>query len=148
MARGRQAVVKSVFVDSSVLFTATNSPTGGSAKLFTLKNIKLMVSQLVLTETERNVRNKLHSYQLQRFFKLVEKTQILNQKPDSSLIIKAKKVIAEKDAVILAEAKQAKCDFLVTLDKKDFLNERVAKFLKPSIALTPKDLIGLLQPSL
>ncbi|HLA04242.1 MAG TPA: PIN domain-containing protein [Patescibacteria group bacterium] len=139
--------MKSVFIDSSVLFTATNSPTGGSAKLFTLANIKLQVSPLVLTETERNVRSKLHSYQLQRFFKLVEKTQILNQKPDPDLIIKAKKVIAEKDAVILAEAKQAKCDFLVTLDKKDFLNEKVAIFLKPSIALTPKDLIGLLQPS-
>ena len=136
--------MRSVFIDSSVLFTATNSPTGGSAKLFTLANIKLQVSPLVLTETERNVRSKLHSYQLQRFFKLVEKTQILNQKPDPDLIIKAKKAIAEKDAVILAEARQAKCDFLVTLDKKDFLNERVAQFLKPSIALTPKDLIKTL----
>ena len=136
--------MRSVFIDSSVLFTATNSPTGGSAKLFTLANVKLLVSPLVLTETERNVRSKLHSYQLQRFFKLVEKTQILNQKPDPSLIIEAKKVIAEKDAVILAEARQAKCDFLVTLDKKDFLNERVAQFLKPSIALTPKDLIKTL----
>ena len=140
--------MKSVFIDSSVFFTATNSPTGGSAKLFTLANIKLLVAPLVLTETERNVRSKLHSYQLQRFFKLAEKTQILNQKPDLSLIIKAKKVIAEKDAVILAEAKLAKCDFLVTLDKKDFLNEKVAKFLKPSIALTPKNLIELLQSSL
>ena len=139
--------MKSVFIDSSVFFTATNSPTGGSAKIFTLTNIKLLVSPLVLMETERNVRSKLHSYQLQRLFKLADKTQILNQKPDPDLIIKAKKVIAEKDAVILAEAKQAKCDFLVTLDKKDFLNEKVAIFLKPSIALTPKDLIGLLQPS-
>src|SRR3990167_6091675 len=108
----------------------------------------LLISPLVLTETERNVRSKLHSYQLQRFFKLAEKTQIVNQKPDPGLIIKAKKVIAEKDAVILAEAKLAKCDFLATLDKKDFLNKKVAKFLKPSIALTPKDLIGLLRPSL
>src|SRR3990167_2888428 len=140
--------MKSVFIDSSVFFTATNSPTGGSAKLFTLTNIKLLVSPLVLTETERNVRSKLHSYQLQRFFKLAEKTQILNQKPAPGLIIKAKKVIAEKDAVILSEAKLAKCDFLVTLDKKDFLNEKVAKFLKPSIALTPKDIIELLRPSL
>ena len=136
--------MKSVFIDSSVFFTATNSPTGGSAKLFTLANIKLLASPLVLTETERNVRSKLHSYQLQRFFKLAEKTQTLNQKPDPGLIIIAKKIIAEKDAVILAEAKQVKCDFLVTLDRKDFLNEKVAKFLKPSIALTPKDLIKTL----
>ena len=139
--------MKSVFVDSSVLFTAANSPTGGSAKLFTLKNIKLLLSPLVLTETERNIRNKLYSHQLERFFKLVEKARILDQNPDSNLIRKSRKVINEKDSAILAEAKLAKSDFLVTLDKKDFLNEKVAKFLKPSVALTPKDLIELLHPS-
>ena len=137
--------MKSVFIDSSVLFTAANSPTGGSAKLFTLKNIKLVVSPLVLTETERNIRKKLHTFELERFFKLVAKIHILDQKPDPSLIIKAKKVIAEKDAVILAEAKQAKSDFLVTLDKKDFLNEKVTQYLKPTIALTPKMLFEFLK---
>lgn len=130
--------MKSVFLDSSVLFTATNSPTGGSAKLFTIKKIRLVVSTLVLTETERNVRKKLQSYHLERFFALVGKTQILDQKPDINLTRSAKKVIAAKDAVILAEAKQAGVNFLVTLDKKDFLNEKVAKYLKPTIALTPK----------
>ena len=144
MARGRQADVKSVFVDSSVLFTAANSPTGGSAKLFTLKNIKLLLSPLVLTETERNIRNKLYSHQLERFFKLVEKAQILDQNPDSNLIRKSRKVINEKDSAILAEAKLAKSDFLVTLDKKDFLKEEVAKFAKPTIVVTPKMLFELL----
>lgn len=137
--------MQSVFVDSSVFFTAVNSPTGGSAKLFTLKNIKLVVSPVVLTETERNLRNKLQSYHLARFFKLVAKTQILDQKPDLSLVKKAQKVIEEKDSVILAEAKLAKCDFLVTLDKKDFLNEKVTRFLKPKVALTPKELIEILE---
>lgn len=137
--------MKSVFIDSSVFFTASNSPTGGSAKLFTFKNIKLMVSHVVLTETERNVRNKLYNHQLERFFMLVSKTQILDQKPNINLIKKAQKVIEQKDSVILAEAKLAECDFLVTLDRKDFLNERVAKFLKPNVALTPKDLIELLE---
>ena len=97
-----------------------------------------------MTETERNVRKKLHSYQLERFFKLVGKMQILDQKPDMELIAKAKKIIAEKDAVILVEAKLSKADFLVTLDKKDFLNEKVADFLKPTIALTPKILFEVL----
>lgn len=137
--------MKSVFLDSSVMFTAANSPTGGSSKLFTIKNIKLVASPLVLTETERNIRKKLQSYQLERFFKLVALTQITNQKPDIRLIKKARDVIEEKDSVILVEAKLAKCDFLVTLDKKDFLNEKVAKFLKPTSALTPKELLELYQ---
>ena len=146
MAGRRQALAtKSVFVDSSVFFTAVNSPTGGSSKLFTIKNIDLMVSPLVLVETERNVRGKLHSYQLERFFKLVALTQVIDQKPALKLIKKARTIIAEKDSVILAEAKLAKCDFLVTLDKKHFLNEKVANFLKPTIALTPKDLIELVE---
>src|SRR4030042_6045286 len=121
--------MKSVFIDSSVLFTASNSPTGGSAKLFTLKSIKLVVSPLVLTETERNIRKKLHSYELERFFKLVARTHILDQKPDVDLVRQAKRVIIEKDAVILAEARLSKSDFLVTLDKKDFLNEKVIQYL-------------------
>lgn len=137
--------MKSVFVDSSVFFTATNSPTGGSAKLFTFKNIKLVVSFLVLTETERNVRNKLQPFHLERFFKLVQKTQVLNQEPDPNLIKKALKIIEAKDAPILTDFKLAKYDFLVTLDKKDFLNEKVAEFLKPKVALTPKDLIEILE---
>ena len=146
MAGRRQALAtKSVFVDSSVFFTAVNSPTGGSSKLFTIKNIDLMVSPLVLVETERNVKGKLHSYQLERFFKLVALTQVIDQKPALKLIKKARTIIAEKDSVILAEAKLAKCDFLVTLDKKHFLNEKVANFLKSTTAITPKDLIELVE---
>ncbi len=133
--------MKTVFVDSSVLFTATNSPTGGSAKLFTIEEIKLIVSPWVLTETERNIRAKLHDYHLDRFFRLVGQTQIFCRELDIKLLERAQKVIAKKDAVILAEARFSKSDFLVTLDRKDFLNEKVAKFLKPTIALTPKDLI-------
>lgn len=137
--------MKTVFVDSSVLFTATNSPTGGSSKLFTISGIKPVVSAWVLTETERNVRAKLHNYHLERFFNLVSKTQILDQQPNSDLVNKAKKVIAQKDAIILAEAKLSKVDFLVTLDRKDFLNEKVAKFAKPTRVLTPKMLFDFLK---
>ena len=133
--------MKTIFVDSSVLFSAVNSPTGGSSKLFTLKNIKLITSKLVLTETERNVRKKLHEYHLDRFFMLVSKMKILKQVPDDSLIKKALRVIVEKDSVILAESKKSRGDFLVTLDKKHFLTKKAEKFLFPQKPLTPKMLI-------
>lgn len=136
---------KNVFVDSSVFFTAVNSPAGGSAKLFTLKNITLVTSLLVLAETERNVRQKLEEYHRERFFLLVKKLTILNQLPKPRLVAKAKKVIAQKDAVILAEAKQAKTDFLVTLDKKHFLTAPVVRFLNPQQVVTPKILIEMTQ---
>ncbi len=137
--------MKTVFVDSSVLFSAVNSPTGGSSKLFTFKNIKLITSRLVLTETERNVRKKLHEYHLDRFFMFVGKIEILDQVPKDKLIKKAKKVIAEKDSVILSESKNSKANILVTLDKKHFLTSSVARFLFPQKALTPKMLIEILE---
>lgn len=72
---------------------------------------------------------------------LADQLEIIDQIPDEKLIAKAKEVIAEKDAVILAESKKAECDFLVTLDKKHFLTSQVSKFLKPKKALTPKQLL-------
>lgn len=140
--------MKTVFVDSSVLFSATNSPTGGSAKLFTLTKIHLVTSPVVLTEVERNVRKKLQSYHLERFFMLVKKLTILQQKPNSRIIARAKKVIVAKDAVILSEAKQAKADVLVTLDTKHFLTPAVGSFLKPQKAATPKMLHEVLSREL
>jgi len=134
--------MKRAFLDSSVLFTAVNSPSGGSAKLFTLKKIKLVASKVVLTETERNVRKKLRGYHLKRFFLLVGQLEVLDQKPNPKLIEKARRVIVKKDAVILAEAKKSKCDFLITLDKKHFFPRSVAKFIKPQKILTPKMLLS------
>ena len=69
--------------------------------------------------------------------------------PNAETVKKYQKIVIDfGDAHVLASCHEAKADFLVTLDKKDFLNERVAQFLKPSIALTPKDIIELLRPSL
>lgn len=136
--------MRKVFLDSSVLFTAVNSPTGGSSKLFTLKRLMLCTSRVVLTEVERNVRKKLQSYHLDRFFLLVSKLQIIKQKPRATLINLAKKVIHEKDAVILAEAKQAEIDILATLDMKHFFTEKAMKFIAPKKIMTPKMVIEMM----
>lgn len=141
MAKARSTLKKTAFLDSSVLFTASNSPSGGSSKLFTLKGIELVTSELVLAEVERNVRKKLQSHNLERFFMLASKLTILKHKPEEKLISKAKKVIVEKDAVILAEAKNAKTNFLITLDRKHFFKPPVVSFLKPQKVLTSKEFI-------
>ncbi|MBM3208731.1 type II toxin-antitoxin system VapC family toxin [Candidatus Shapirobacteria bacterium] len=145
MAQRRPALkpATTVFLDSSVLFTAVNSPIGGSAKLFTLSKIKLVTSPLVLAEVERNVRKKLQGYHRERFFKLAAGIKIVEQRPDDRLIQQAQKFIVEKDAVILAEAKNSKADFLVTLDKKHFLQESVKNFLSPQKVLAPKGLLEM-----
>ena len=47
-------------------------------------------------------------------------------------------MIVKQDAVILAEAKMAKANYLITLDKKHFLIPEVVSFLKPKKIFTPK----------
>lgn len=130
-----------IFLDSSVLFSAVNSPTGGSAKLFTLKNVTVCVSPVILAEVERNCRKKLHAYHLDRFFRLVSFCTILDQLPEKRLIKKAKQAIHEKDAVILAEVKQSTCDSVVSLDIKHFFSKEARDFLKPIQVMTPKEII-------
>ena len=74
----------------------------------------------------------------------MEKIEILNQEPDLALIQKARKVIVEKDAAILAEAKMARCDCLITLDRKHFFTPKATRFLRPKRILTPKMLFDTL----
>lgn len=137
----RRSAVSLAFLDSSVLFSAVNSPSGGSAKLFTLKDLKLVASTLVLTEVERNIREKLESYHLERFFLLVSDIDIISSVPTQVQIQKAQEFIAKKDAPILASFLTSKARFLITLDKKHFLIDSVESFVKPSRVVTPKMLI-------
>lgn len=132
-----------VFLDSSVWFAAVCSPTGGSSFILSLtpKRIEIITTATILAEVERNVRGKLEIYHLERFFNLVKKVQVLNQLPDKRLIKQAKKVIATKDATVLAEAKRIKPDFLITLDKKHFLKDKVKRFIKKTKICTPGEYI-------
>lgn len=143
MARRRQTLT-SAFVDSSVLFAAVSSPSGGSAKLLTLPSLELVTSKLVLTEVERNVRKKLQTYHLERFFTLASKLEVRDTVIDEKMIISAKKVIVDKDAAILAEAKKSRVRYLVTLDRKDFFQSRVFAYIKPAKIVTPGELITAL----
>lgn len=133
----------SVFLDSSVWFAAICSPTGGSAFVFerSNKDFKIITSKTILAETEKNVQEKLHFYHLERFAHLISKAKTLPKPTLLTLVERAKKVIVEKDAVILAEAKNAKCDYFLTLDRKHFLKDPVQSFIKPTKIFTPGDFI-------
>lgn len=135
---GRRQNLKLAFLDSSVLFSAVCSPTGGSAKLFTIKRLRLCTSTLVLTETERNIRKKLEFYHLERFFTLVNQLEIIQATPNEKQITQAERIIVQKDAVILSSAKLAKVDLIFTLDQKHFLTSLAQDFVKPAKILTPR----------
>ena len=136
MAKRRSTLY--LFLDSSVLFTAVNSSFGGSAKLFTLPDVKLHVFRVVLHEVEKNVRKKLGEIYLERFFRLIDQSTVLNIQSSENEIVKAGKVIMAKDSAILAEFKRSICTHLITLDKRDFLQDTVFKFVAPKKIWTPK----------
>ena len=142
MAKRRSAL--KLFLDSSVLFTAVNSSFGGSAKLFTLKSVELHVSKVVLHEVEKNVGKKLGEMYLERFLRLVEKLIITHELPSLKQIERAKRVIVEKNSVILSEFKSSDCSHLITLDKRDFLQDKVVEYVKPKKIWTPKMLFEYL----
>lgn len=69
---------------------------------------------------------------------LVKHLHIVQKYPDDQEVQKARQVIVEKDATILSEAKLSNCKFLLTLDKKDFIQDKVREYIKPKQILTPK----------
>lgn len=136
-----------IFIDSSVLFSATYSPRGHSRDLI-LKAVRgeivLVISKLVLAETalnlEKEVKDKLYLLGFIEEFVSFEFVQ-----PTKRQVLVASKLVEPKDAAIVAAAKKAKVDFLVTLDKKHLLGKSViAKFIEADI-VTPHEVVKRLK---
>ncbi|MFZ5632313.1 MAG: PIN domain-containing protein [Bacillota bacterium] len=111
-----------VFFDSSVLIAGLASPDGGSAVLLAMAEMRLItpvISEMVVTEVIRNIEKKLLRC-LPQYHRLFKSLPFEIADPTEDFIISARKLINEKDAIILAAAMNAKIDFLVTLDRHFF----------------------------
>ena len=112
-----------IFLDSSVLFSAVASATGGSRALIVLaelRMVRLVVSQLVFVEVERNLHRKAPML-LADFAELRASIQWeIVPDPTTEQVQACLQVIVPKDAPILAAALAAKPYCLVTLDGRDF----------------------------
>ncbi len=109
-----------VFVDASVLIAASYSPTGASREIIRQAirgNVTLIASELVLEETRENLRAKAPEA-------LVSLEQILDivpfelVQPTEQQVLQAASYTALKDAPIVAAAKRARVDYLVSLDRR------------------------------
>lgn len=115
-----------VFIDSSVLIAAAISPTGSARDLIisSLNNkFKVILSDLVLEETARNLSNKapIALPALQLFLEALNPEVV---SPPKSLILKVSKVIDLRDAPIVAGAISSKADYLVSFDRKHLLQQK------------------------
>jgi predicted nucleic acid-binding protein len=128
-----------LFIDSSVLFSAANSARGHSRDLILMgarREIIILLSDFVLEETIRNLTQLKHP-PLAELGKLLENSNIEIVEVNRPAVLEAGKFIVMKDAPIIAAAKSAKADMLVSLDKKHILNRpELENYIKASI-LTP-----------
>jgi len=136
-----------IFLDTSILITALLSSRGGSFYILSqLKNkYRFLINEYVLKETLEVIEEKLPQKEelKSRLFSLLgfSKIGILSH-PSKSLLKKISKIINKEDAPVLISAIE-NAKFLLTLDKKDFLNPRVLEFAQKynlSI-LTPKEFL-------
>lgn len=137
--RAAQAGRWRVFLDTSVLIAGLASPTGASAAIRDLgeaEELRIVLSRQVLVEADR-VLVKKFPHLIERYRRFIKNfSPELADDPSSHAVRTAETVIDPDDAPILAAAKQAHVDYLVTLNTKHFLKPKVRAFL-PVPILTP-----------
>lgn len=108
------------FIDASVLIAASYSPTGASREIIRQAirgNVRLVASKLVFEETGKNLSAKAPEVvvSLQQFLNTVP---FELERPTKRQVLQAASYTALKDAPIVAAAKRARVDYLVSLDRR------------------------------
>ncbi len=138
-----------IFIDSSVLFSAANSARGHSRDLMMMGangEITIIFSDYVLEETRRNL-SQLKNPPLDALNEILDNAGTEVVQVNKQAVLDAAKVIVLKDAPIIAAAKTAKVDVLVSLDKKHILNHpELETYIKAPI-LTPAEAYQKLKAS-
>lgn len=133
-----------VFLDANVLIAGLASRTGVSAAIRNLGEsgqIVIVLSRQVLVETDRIINKKFpHLIDHQRAF-LTHFSPVLADDPPPEAVRAASDAIHPGDAAILAAAKQADVEYLVTLNTRHFMTPRVRAFFSPPI-VTPAEFLG------
>jgi len=113
------------FLDTSVLYAAAYSETGASREILRQAirgAVGLVISQLVLEEARRNLQAKAPEV-LTDLDRLCEAVDFEIVRPTVRDIKAAAQYIVPKDAPIVAAAKRAQVDFLVSLDRRHLVGQ-------------------------
>lgn len=125
-AQAKIGKVNKVFIDSSVLIAAAISAHGSARDLIKKSfrgEVEVIISDLVIEETQRNLANKAPQAlpALQLFLESLNPQVV---RPSKLQVSKTSKVIDIKDAPIVAGAIKSKADYLVTYDRKHLLSHK------------------------
>lgn len=114
-----------VFLDASVLISASISATGASRELFNLANrnlVKLITNEDAVIEAKRNLAKKLPEGVAVLQFLLNTPIISVADSPMLETIEKVLKYTVRKDAPIVAGAIETQSKYLVTFDRKHLIN--------------------------
>jgi predicted nucleic acid-binding protein len=103
-----------------VLIAASYSPTGASREIIRQAirgTISLVVSNLVLEETERNLAIKAPKA-LPAIQQFLDAIPFETARPTKGQVLESAQYTAHKDAAIVAAAKSAQVDYLISLDRR------------------------------
>lgn len=138
-----------LFFDASCLIAAAGSPRGGSGFLLGLCSRRLLraaISQPVMEEAERNIRQKLRGEAMARYRALLQNApMLLAPVPPLALRRRELRLINPKDDHVVAVAVAIHAPYLVTLDQPLVEQVRVAGIALA--AMTPGEFIRDLLPS-
>ena len=136
-----------VFVDSSVVIAAAVSSRGRARELMqfgAIGRIDLAVSDLVIAEARRNL-DKKAPHAISVFDQFIEFGRLTLSKPTSALIVDVAKVVAGKDAPIVAGAITAGARLIASYDRKHLLSRasEIWEAFQIQVA-TPDSILALL----
>lgn len=138
--------MRRIFFDANVIIAGSMSRTGASHALLLLAEagmFQMVVSQLVLDETERNLRLKLPTA-LPVLVELLANIRIeMVADPPANEFAQWLPIIEFKDAPILQAALNAEVGYLITLNTRDF-TPAVAR-QSGLIIMEPRQFIGRLR---
>lgn len=132
-----------VFLDPSALIAGVVSTSGAAREVLRLgeaRVIDLVVSRQVLTEGDRNIATKLPAVLADYRLLLEHLGMQIVEDPSAQEVREAARVIHHKDAPILAAARQAGVDYLVTWNTRHFHTAPVRAF-GPFAVLTPGEFL-------
>jgi putative PIN family toxin of toxin-antitoxin system len=139
--------MKKVFIDSSVLLSASRSAHGAAFALISLfrkKKLSGYISQVVRKEIYNNTDKALDQIGKRRLnIHLLSSHLTVINTPSVESIRKWEKVINKKDAHIIASAVTAQVDYIVTLDKNDFSSPLLRKAIEPIKIVQPIELVRM-----
>ena len=137
--------MKTVFLDSSVIVAAFASKTGASALILGYsrqKKLNTIVSREVIEEARKNISLKIGKIGEKRLSNYIKFANIrLVVSPSTEQITECEQYIDKKDAPILAAAIESQADYIVSLDRKHFLQPEVIKNAKPKLIISPGDFV-------